>query len=31
MDTTSMSSTKGNIKRDKEGAAVPVKPDDTKK
>ena len=31
MDTTGMSSTKGNIKRDKDGAPAPVKQDDTKK
>ena len=31
MDTTGMSSTKGNIKRDKDGAPAPVKSDDTKK
>ena len=31
MDTTGMSSTKGNIKRDKDGAPASVKQDDTKK
>ena len=31
MDTTGMSSTKGNIKRDKDGAPAPVKQNDTKK
>jgi len=31
MDTSGTSSTKGNIKRDKDGAPAPVKPDDTKK
>jgi hypothetical protein len=31
MDTTGMSSTKGNIKREKDGAPAPVKQDDTKK
>jgi hypothetical protein len=31
MDTTGMSSTKGNIKRDKDGAPAPVKQDDMKK
>ena len=31
MDTTGMSSTKGNIKRDKDGAPAPVKQEDTKK
>lgn len=31
MDTTGMSSTKGNIKREKDGAPAPAKPDDTKK
>ena len=31
MDTNGMSSTKGNIKRDKDGAPAPVKQDDTKK
>ena len=31
MDTTGMSSTKGNIKRDKDGAPAPVKQDDAKK
>ena len=31
MDTTGMGSTKGNIKREKDGAPAPVKQDDTKK
>ena len=31
MDTTGMSSTKGNIKREKDGAPAPAKPDDLKK
>ena len=31
MDTTGMSSTKGNIKREKDGAPGPVKQNDTKK
>ena len=31
MDTTGMSRTKGNIKRDKDGAPAPVKQNDTKK
>jgi len=31
MDTTGMSSTKGNIKREKDGAPAPVKQNDTKK
>jgi hypothetical protein len=31
MDTTGMSSTKGNIKREKDGAPAPVKQDDRKK
>ena len=31
MDTTGMSSTKGNVKRDKDGAPAPVKQNDTKK
>jgi hypothetical protein len=31
MDSTGVSSTKGNIKRDKDGAPAPVKQDDTKK
>jgi hypothetical protein len=31
MDTTGMSSTKGNIKRDKDGAPSPAKRDETKK
>ena len=31
MDTTGMSSTKGNIKREKDGAPAPVKQGDTKK
>lgn len=31
MDTTGMSSTKGNIKRDKDGAPAPAKPDEAKK
>jgi hypothetical protein len=31
MDTTGMSSTKGNIKRDKDGAPRPVKQDEMKK
>jgi uncharacterized protein YdeI (BOF family) len=31
MDTTGMSSTKGNIKRDKDGAPAPIKRNGTKK
>jgi hypothetical protein len=31
MDTTGMGNTKGNIKREKDGAPAPVKQDDTKK
>jgi len=31
MDTTGMSGTKGNIKREKDGAPAPVKQTDTKK
>ena len=31
MDTTGMSSTKGNIKRDKDGAPAPGKKDDARK
>ena len=31
MDTIGMGSTKGNIKREKDGAPAPVKQDDTKK
>jgi hypothetical protein len=31
MDTTGMSGTKGNIKREKDGAPAPVKQNDTKK
>jgi len=31
MDNTGMGSTKGNIKREKDGAPAPVKQDDTKK
>ena len=31
MDTTGMSSTKGNIKREKDGAPAPVKQNDTRK
>jgi hypothetical protein len=31
MDTTGMSSTKGNIKRDRDGAPAPVKQEGTKK
>ena len=31
MDTTGMSSTKGNIKRENDGAPAPAKPDHTKK